>query len=103
MISEYMSTAPQPFVCHKRKGEKIAKGNKSMTEESNFHYSHGISFREYSDDHKQKRDTESLSNSKCWHRAKRSEGKVMTTEHLLIFSMSSKTTKGPGVLDDGQY
>ena len=33
----------------------------------------------------------------------RSEGKVMTTDHSLIFSMSSKTTKVPGVLDDGQY
>ena len=81
MISEYMSTAPQPFVCHKRKGEKIAEDNKSMTGESNFHYSQGISFREYSDDHKRKRDTESLSNSKCWHRAKRSEGKVTTIDH----------------------
>lgn len=34
-------------------------------------------------------------------RAKRSEGKVTTVDHL--FSMSSETTKGPGVLNDGQY
>lgn len=36
-------------------------------------------------------------------RAKRSEGKVTTVDHLLIISMSSKTTKDPGVLNDGQY
>ena len=102
MISEYMFTAPQPFGCHKRKGKRIAEGNKSMTGERTFHYSQGVSFREYSGDHKWKRDVETLSNSKSGTaRAKRSEGKVTTVDHL--FSMSSETTKGPGVLNDGQY
>lgn len=70
-----MPTAPNVLgVTEKR--EKTAEGSAKMTEESTFHYFQGISFTEYSDDHKWKRNVAPLSLLKMLAKLEQREEKV---------------------------